>query len=208
MSHDTAGTDSDVVADGHTGQDHRPSADPNTIADFYRSRLRTAKSKLTLFPRQSKPFSKIRRMERRVNLNRRVNECVITDFYAVVVKKNAVHIDFTVISEKDVISVIDIKQRGNPNIFAATAKQLSQHGLLRFQIAGRKCVVLFDQVFSQMPTLQQLGSPQSYNSPAGIFSRSIISFSPIRCFYFTPAGEKSIKKRSRGSAGKQDEVYF
>lgn len=123
MSHDTAGTDSDVVADGHTGQDHRPSADPNTIADFYRSRLRTAKSKLTLFPRQSKPFSKIRRMERRVNLNRWTNECVITDFYAVVVKKNAVHIDFTVISEKDVISVIDIKQRGNSNIFAAAAQQ-------------------------------------------------------------------------------------
>lgn len=132
MSHDAAGTDSDVVADGHTGQDHRPSADPNTIADFYRSRLRTAKSKLTLFPRQSKPFSKIRRMERRVNLNRRANECVITDFYAVVVKKNAVQVDFAMISEKNIISVIDIKRRCNPDVLTATAQQLSQYSFLCF----------------------------------------------------------------------------
>ena len=125
MSHDAAGTDSDVVADGHTGQDHRPSADPNTIADFYRSRLRTAKSKLTLFPRQSKPFSKIRRMERRVNLNRRTNECVITDFYAIVVKKNAVHVDFAMISEKNIFPVVAKKRSRDPHVPAETAQQLS-----------------------------------------------------------------------------------
>lgn len=125
MSHDTAGADSHVVSDGHAGQDYRSAADPNAVTDFYRRRLRAAKSKLTLFPRQSKPFSKIRRMERRVNLNRRVNECVITDFYAVVVKKNAVHIDFTVISEKDIFPVVAKKRSRDPHVPAETAQQLS-----------------------------------------------------------------------------------
>ena len=102
MSHDAAGTDSDVVADGHTGQDHRPSADPNTIADFYRSRLRTAKSKFSLFTRQGEPFPKIQRVKRRIDLNRRTNERIIADFDAVVIKKNAVHVDFAMISEKNI----------------------------------------------------------------------------------------------------------
>lgn len=49
MSHDTAGADSHVVSDGHAGQDYRSAADPNAVTDFYRRRLRAAKSKFTSF---------------------------------------------------------------------------------------------------------------------------------------------------------------
>ena len=194
MSHDTAGTDSDVVADGHTGQDHRPSADPNTIADFYRSRLRTAKSKLTLFPRQSKPFSKIRRMERRVNLNRRVNECVITDFYTIVVKKNTVEVDFAMISEKNIFPVIAKKGAVIHTFPPKPPSSCLSTDSFAFKSAEERPLYCLIRSLARCQRSSSSGSPQSYNSPAGIFSRSVISFSPIRCFYFTPAGEKINKK--------------
>lgn len=110
MSHDTAGADSHVVSDGHAGQDYRSAADPNAVTDFYRRRLRAAKSKFSLFTRQGEPFPKIQRVKRRVDLNRRTNERIIADFDAVVIKKNAVHVDFAMISEKNIFPVVAKKK--------------------------------------------------------------------------------------------------
>ena len=138
-------------------QQDGPAADPHMVADDDRRGLRLAKGERPVRPRRAEPLGGVGGVERGVNLHVGRDQHIVAYDDAVIVQKRAVHVHFAVVAKIDVVAVIRIKRRGDPQVGAAPAQQFGQNAVFLRRIGRIQAVIVPHQVFGFVPLGQQLG---------------------------------------------------
>lgn len=155
MGDDAARTDDDIVADSDARQQNGTTADPDIVSDDNRRRLGTAEGKGAVLSGSVEPVGSIGRVKGGIDLYVGCNQRIVADDNAVVVQKGAVHVDFAVVAKIDVVAVVHIKRRCDPQVFAASAQKLGQDAFLLCKVLGVGAVVVADQVLCLVLLCQQ-----------------------------------------------------
>ena len=103
-----------IIPNSNARQDDRSAANPDIIANGHGSCLGSAKCKGTITSGFSKSICRVYRMKSGIDLNVGRNQRIITDRYFIVIQKGTVHIDFAVVSKKNIVAVVHKKGRRDP----------------------------------------------------------------------------------------------
>ena len=123
--HHAPGPDHHIVTDGNTRHNNDAAADPDMISNVDRSGLGFAEGKGAILSLSAESVTGIGGVKRGVDLHIWSNEGVIPDADRIVIQKCTVHIYFAVVAKENVISVIHIKGRGNPEVFSHSPQKLA-----------------------------------------------------------------------------------
>ena len=145
-----------MVADRHAGHNDRAAADPDVVSDYDRSRLRFAEGKRAVCPGCAEPLARAGGVKRGIDLHVRRNQRIVADDDPVVVQKRAAHVHFAVVAEVNVVPIIHIEGRRDPQVCAAPAQQLRQNAVLFREIVRIRQIVIAHQLFRLVPLRQQL----------------------------------------------------
>lgn len=94
-------------------------------------------------------------MEDRINVHPGAYPRTVTNRYRITIQKGAVHVDLHVVTQMDILTVINEKGRGNPDVAATRSEQTVQDSRQPVPICRIRRIVLPLQAFGGMPTCEQ-----------------------------------------------------